>query len=82
MRRVFGFFIGATIGGLVGATVALLFAPAWERKYAHKSLTAPRPLRTKFDRQQIRNESNYRNVWKSCALPRRKLSSESKKNGI
>ena len=28
MRRVLGFFIGATIGGLVGAMVALLFAPA------------------------------------------------------
>jgi gas vesicle protein len=28
MRRVFGFFIGATLGGLVGATLALLFAPA------------------------------------------------------
>jgi hypothetical protein len=28
MRRVFSFFIGATIGGLVGAIVALLFAPA------------------------------------------------------
>lgn len=28
MRRVMSFFIGATIGGLVGATVALLFAPA------------------------------------------------------
>jgi hypothetical protein len=28
MRRVFGFFIGATIGGLVGAIMALLFAPA------------------------------------------------------
>jgi gas vesicle protein len=28
MRRVFGFFIGATIGGMVGVTLALLFAPA------------------------------------------------------
>ena len=28
MRRTFSFFIGATIGGLVGATVALLFAPS------------------------------------------------------
>jgi gas vesicle protein len=28
MRRVFSFFIGATLGGLVGATLALLFAPA------------------------------------------------------
>jgi len=27
MRRVLGFFIGATIGGLVGTTLALLFAP-------------------------------------------------------
>ena len=28
MRRVFSFFIGATLGGLVGTTLALLFAPA------------------------------------------------------
>jgi gas vesicle protein len=28
MRRAFSFFIGATIGGLVGAIVSLLFAPA------------------------------------------------------
>ena len=28
MRRIFGFFIGVTIGGLVGATLALLFTPA------------------------------------------------------
>jgi gas vesicle protein len=28
MRRVFSFFIGVTLGGLVGAAVALLFAPA------------------------------------------------------
>ena len=28
MRRAFSFFIGATLGGLVCATLALLFAPA------------------------------------------------------
>ncbi len=28
MRRVFSFLIGATLGGMVGATLALLFAPA------------------------------------------------------
>jgi gas vesicle protein len=28
MRRVFGFLIGATIGGVVGTTLALLFAPS------------------------------------------------------
>jgi gas vesicle protein len=28
MRRVFSFFIGATIGGVIGASMALLFAPA------------------------------------------------------
>ena len=28
MRRVLGFFIGATIGALVGAIIGLLFAPA------------------------------------------------------
>jgi gas vesicle protein len=27
MRRVLGFLIGATIGGLIGTIVALLFAP-------------------------------------------------------
>ena len=27
MRRMFGFFIGVVVGGLVGATVALLLAP-------------------------------------------------------
>jgi hypothetical protein len=28
MRRILGFFIGATLGGLIGGAVALLFAPA------------------------------------------------------
>ncbi len=28
MRRIFSFFIGITLGGLVGATLALLFTPA------------------------------------------------------
>jgi gas vesicle protein len=28
MRRFFSFFIGASIGGMVGAILALLFAPA------------------------------------------------------
>jgi gas vesicle protein len=28
MRRVLGFFIGVTIGSIVGASLALLFAPA------------------------------------------------------
>ena len=28
MRRIFSFVIGATLGGLVGATLALLFAPS------------------------------------------------------
>ncbi len=27
MRRVFGFLIGITVGGLVGSTIALLMAP-------------------------------------------------------
>jgi hypothetical protein len=28
MRRIFGFLIGATLGGLIGGAAALLFAPA------------------------------------------------------
>lgn len=28
MRRVFSFILGATVGGMVGATFALLFTPA------------------------------------------------------
>lgn len=28
MRRVFSFFVGITVGGVVGAVLALLFAPA------------------------------------------------------
>ena len=28
MKKAFGFLIGATIGGLMGAVLALLFAPA------------------------------------------------------
>lgn len=28
MRRALSFFIGVTLGGLIGATLALLFAPA------------------------------------------------------
>ncbi len=28
MRRIFNFFIGAVVGGFVGATVALIFTPA------------------------------------------------------
>lgn len=28
MRRVFNFILGATVGGMVGATFALLFTPA------------------------------------------------------
>jgi gas vesicle protein len=28
MRRAFSFFIGALVGGLIGATAALLFAPS------------------------------------------------------
>lgn len=27
MRRIFGFLIGVTVGGLVGSTIALLMAP-------------------------------------------------------
>ncbi len=27
MRRIFGFLIGVTLGGLVGSTIALLLAP-------------------------------------------------------
>jgi gas vesicle protein len=32
MRRAFSFFIGSLIGGIIGAAVALLFAPASGRE--------------------------------------------------
>ncbi len=57
MRRVFGFFIGAMTGGLVGAILALLFTPS-----------SGQELRAKFsDRAQmfavdIRQAANTRRI--------------------
>ena len=51
MRRIFGFFIGATIGGMVGATLALLFAPASGQKLRAQINDRSRPLLQKYARQ-------------------------------
>ena len=57
MRRVFGFFIGATIGGLVGATVALLFAPA-----SGEEIRAQITDRTQVFANEIRQAANSKRI--------------------
>jgi hypothetical protein len=57
MRRVFGFFIGATIGGLVGATVALLFAPA-----SGKEIRAQITDRAQDFANEIRQAANSKRI--------------------
>ena len=36
MRRMFGFLIGITVGGLVGSTIALLMAPESGNELRHQ----------------------------------------------
>jgi len=57
MRRVFSFFIGATIGGLVGATLALLFAPA-----SGKEIRTQISDRTQNFATEIRQAANTKRI--------------------
>ena len=57
MRRAFGFFIGLTLGGLVGATVALLFAPA-----SGEEVRAQITDRTQVFASEIRQAANTKRI--------------------
>jgi gas vesicle protein len=57
MRRIFSFFIGATIGGLIGAMVALLFAPASGEK-----VRAQITDRTQAFATEIRQAANTKRI--------------------
>ena len=57
MRRVFSFFIGATIGGLIGATAALLFAPA-----SGEEIRAQITDRTQVFATEIRQAANTKRI--------------------
>jgi len=57
MRRIFGFVIGATLGGLVGATLALLFAPA-----SGEELRAQIDERTQSFATEIRQAANSKRI--------------------
>jgi gas vesicle protein len=57
MRRTLSFFIGATIGGLIGATVALLFAPA-----SGNELRAQISNRTQDFAADIRQAANTKRI--------------------
>jgi gas vesicle protein len=57
MRRVFSFFIGATLGGLVGATLALLFAPA-----SGEELRAQITDRSQVFATEIRQAANSKRI--------------------
>ena len=57
MRRTLSFFIGATIGGMVGATLALLFAPA-----SGKELRVQIGDRTQTFAADIRQAANTKRI--------------------
>jgi len=57
MRRVLGFFIGATLGGLVGAGLALLFAPS-----SGDELRAQISDRTQVFASEIRQAANTKRI--------------------
>ena len=57
MRRVFSFVIGATLGGLVGATLALLFAPA-----SGEEIRAKIDDRTQIFATEIRQAANTKRI--------------------
>jgi len=57
MRRIFSFVIGATLGGLVGATLALLFAPA-----SGEELRAQIDDRTQVFATEIRQAANSKRI--------------------
>jgi gas vesicle protein len=57
MRRALGFFIGTLIGGIIGAGLALLFAPS-----AGKELRNQITDRTKGLIAEIRNASDSKRI--------------------
>ncbi len=57
MRRIFSFVIGATLGGLVGATLALLFAPA-----SGEEIRAQIDDRTQIFATEIRQAANTKRI--------------------
>jgi gas vesicle protein len=57
MRRFFSFFIGATIGGVIGAAVALLFAPA-----SGEELRTQITDRTQVFATEIRQAANTKRI--------------------
>ncbi len=69
MRRVFSFLIGATIGGLIGAVLALLFAPSSGTELRAQISNRAQLLQLIFARQLARNGLNCRIVLRFCAPP-------------
>ncbi len=57
MRKIFGFFIGIVVGGLVGSTVALLLAPK-----SGESLRAELRERGLAVQAEIRNAAEARRI--------------------
>ena len=57
MRRLFSFIIGTTLGGLVGVTLALLFAPA-----SGEELRAQITDRSQLFATEIRQAANTKRI--------------------
>ena len=57
MKRIFSFFIGALLGGLVGAVLALLFAP-----FSGEELRGQIRERTSGISNEIRQAANTRRI--------------------